>query len=116
MEPSTQDFLETECFALPQQVKNDLASRMKTAKNIKSVELELNGETIENAKEFADMLIALKKRGVRLTHKISLKLDFPRVISKDHALDLLESIPKVKNGCVRARIHFDKAEINSHEN
>ena len=104
------DFLETECFALPQEVKNDLALRMKTSKNIKSVEFELSGETLENAKEFTAMLVTLQKRGVRLTHKISLKLEFPRVISKDHALDLLESIPKVKNGCVRARIHFDKPE------
>ena len=113
-----QDFLETECFALPQQVKNDLASRIKTAGRIKSVEFELNGETLENSKEFTDMLIALKKRGVRLTHKISLKLEFPQVISKEHRLDLLENIPKVKNGCVRARIHFDKLdkpEVSSHE-
>ena len=102
-----QDFLETECFALPQQVKNDLALRMKTAQNIKSVEFELNGETLENAKEFADMLVALKKRGVRLSHKISLKLDFPKAISKDNTLELLENIPRVKNGCVRARIHFE---------
>ena len=108
-----QDFLETECFALPQQVKNDLALRMKAAVNIKSVDLELNGETLENSKEFTDMLIALKNRGVKLTHKISLKLDFPHAITKDHALELLESIPKVKNGCVRARIHFNKMETNS---
>lgn len=100
------DFLETECFALPQEVKNDLALRMKGAKSIKSVEFELNGETLENTKEFTEMIVSLRKRGVRLTHKISLKLDFPQVISKDDALDLLEKIPKVKNGCVRARIHF----------
>ena len=106
------DFLETECFALPQQVKNDLKSRMNAGLSIKSVDLELNGETLENSKEFTDMLIALKNRGVKLTHKISLKLDFPHVITKEHALELLESIPKVKNGCVRARIHFDKTETN----
>ena len=108
-----QDFLETECFALPQEVKNDLALRMKTAKNINSMEFELNGETLENSKEFTEMLVTLKKRGVRLSHKISIKLDFPQVISKEDALDLLENIPKVKNGCVRARIHFDKSETNS---
>ena len=107
------DFLETECFALPQQVKNDLASRLKAAQSIRSVEFELNGETLENAKEFTEMLVALTKRGVRLTHKISLKLDFPRVISKEDALGLLENIPKVKNGCVRARIQFDKPETKS---
>ena len=67
-----QDFLETECFALPQQVKSDLALRMKGAKDISGVEFELNGEMLEDAKEFTEMLVALKKRGRDLMDQVGL--------------------------------------------
>ena len=102
------DFFESESFVLPSQVRNDVAGRMKDTRRIKSLELHLKGEALEGAKKFSDMLLALKRRGVRISHEVSIKLEFNRHISREKALTLVDCLPKPRNGSLRVRIHVDK--------
>ena len=100
------DFFESESFLLPSEVCNDVAGRLKERKAIRSVELRVKGETLEGAKEFGRLLIGLKKRGVKVSHEFSIKLDFPRSITRDRALDLVGNMPRSKNGSLKVRIQF----------
>ena len=100
------DFFESESFHLPSEVRNDVAGRLKERKAIRSVELRVKGETLEGAKEFGRLLMGLKKRGVKVSHEFSIKLDFPRSITRDRALDLVENMPRSKNGSLKVRIQF----------
>jgi hypothetical protein len=98
------NFFESESFDLPSQVKNDVASRLKETKGILSVELQLKGDSMEGGKEFSRILLGLKKRGVKISHEFSIKLDFPRSISRERALTIVENMPKPKNGTLKVRI------------
>ncbi len=98
------DFFESESFVLPSQVRNDVAGRLKQAGGIKSLELHLKGDALDGAKKFSDMLLGLKKRGVKISHEVSIKLEFPRHISREKALFLVESMPQPRNGSLRVRI------------
>ena|SRR3989338_2194849 len=104
------DFFESASFVLPSEVRNDVAGRLKEKKGIRSVELSVKGETLEGAKEFGRMLVGLKKRGVKVSHEFSIKLDFPRSISRDSALDLVENMPRSKNGSLKVRIQFAEGD------
>ena len=100
------DFFESDNFILPSQVRNDVAGRIKENQEVKSLELRLKGDALENTKEFATMLLGLKKRGVKISHEVSIKLEFPRAISRDRALGLVESLPKPKNGYLKVRVEL----------
>ena len=99
------DFLESASFDLPSQVKHDMAGRLKDVKGVKSVELCLKGDALEGAKEFGRLLLGMKRRGVKISHEFSIKLDFPRAVSRDKVLELVESMPRSKNGTVKVRIY-----------
>ena len=104
------DFFESASFVLPSEVRKDVAGRLKAKNGIRSLELQLKGEALEGAKEFANMLSALKKRGVKISHEFSIRLDFPRAISRRRALLLVGSMPKPKNGSVKVRIQLQDPE------
>lgn len=106
----TNDFFESESFVLPSEVRNDVAGRLKERKAIRSVELRVKGEALEGAQEFGRLLVGLKKRGVKVSHEFSIKLDFPRSISRDRALELVENMPRSKNGSLKVRIQFADGE------
>ena len=98
------DIFESESFVLPSQVRKDVAGRFKSTKGIRSLELCVKGDAMEGAKQFSDMLLALRKRGVKISHEVTIKLEFPGDISRDKALFLVESMPKPHNGSLRVRI------------
>ena len=103
------DFFESESFVLPSQLLSDVAGRFKVERGIESLELRLSGDALEDTKSFAKLLLDLKKRGVKISHEISIRLDFPHKISRESALSLIENMPKPKNGLVKARIQFDSS-------
>ena len=98
------DFFETESFVLPSEARKDVAGRLKTVKGVKSLELQFKGDAMEGAKKFSQMLLALKRAGVKISHEVSIKLDFPHDISRDKALMLVENMPKPRNGSLRVRV------------
>lgn len=102
------DFFETDSFILPSEVRKDVAGRLKRTRGIRGIELHLKGDALEGAKRFSDMLLGLKRRGVKISHEVSIKLDFPREISHENTLTLVENMPKPRNGSVRVRVQFDK--------
>ncbi len=104
------NFLESENHASPSQVKNEFAGRLKDTKGIKSLELVLKGDSMD-AKDFGRTLVALKKRGVKISHDVSIRLDFPRAISRDSALALVESLPKPRNGSLKVRLEVESRRI-----
>ncbi|MBI3316280.1 MAG: hypothetical protein HYZ87_04830 [Candidatus Omnitrophica bacterium] len=97
---------ESETFVSPMQVKKDIETRFKEVRGIKSVELKFNGDGLEDAKQFAGMLVSLQKQGVKVSHEFSIKLDFPNAISRQKTLLLMESLPKPVRGTVRARLEI----------
>ena len=101
------DFFESESFVLPMQVRQDVAHRMEKSKKVKSLEFHLKGEALEGAKNFSDALLALKKRGAKISHEVVIKLTFPKTISRDGALVLVENMPQPKNGSLKVRIEID---------
>jgi hypothetical protein len=98
------NFFESESFVLPSEVKNDVAGRLKDSKGITSVEMQMKGDSMEGGREFSRLLLALKKKGVKISHEFSIKLDFPKGISRDSALDIVENMPKPKNGSLKVRL------------
>ncbi len=103
------DFFESESFILPSLVRNDVAARFKERKGVKSLEFLMKGELLEDAKEFSRALATLKKRGVKVSHDFSIKLEFPRTISRETALALVEKMPKSKNGSLKVRLGLEKS-------
>ncbi len=104
------DFFESDSFISPQEVRNDVANRLKETRPVKSLELLFKGDALEDAKEFAASLVTLKKQGVKVSHEFSIKLDFPQTISREKILSLVEVMPTSTNGSVKVRIRFnDKA-------
>ncbi len=103
------DFFESESFILPSEVRKDVAGKLKTVKGVKSLELQFKGDAIEGAKKFSQMLLALKRAGVKISHEVSIKLEFPRDISRDKALMLVENMPKSRNGSLRVRVQCGSA-------
>lgn len=100
-------FLETGTYVLPAQVKQDLANRLRVTKGVRSIELRLKGDSLEDTRAFSRMLVALKTRGVRISHEFSIKLEFPRSVSRERVLDLVGNLPKSKNGSLKVRVEFD---------
>lgn len=98
------DFFESESFILPSEVRKDVAVKLRAVKGVKSLELHFKGDAMEGAKKFSQMLLALKRAGVKISHEVSIKLDFPRDISRDKALLLVENMPKPRNGSLRVRV------------
>ncbi len=104
------EMIESDSFVLPQDVRNHVASRLKESGAIHSLELELKGDAMEGAKKFGDSLVALRKRGVKVSHEFRIKLDFPHKISRAEALTIVEGMPRPKNGSLRVRVHFINEE------
>ena len=104
------DFFESELFTLPSEVKNDVAGRLKDSGGIKSLEFQVKGDELEGAKEFGAMLLALKKRGVKISHEVSIRLDFPNTITREKTLAIVGGLPKPRNGSLRVRVSFSHKE------
>ena len=101
------DFFESESFVLPVQVRQDVAHRLEKTKKVKSVEFHLKGEALENTKGFSDTLLTLKKRGALISHEVVIKVAFPKTITREGALVLVENMPKPRNGSIKVRIEID---------
>ena len=100
------EMIESESFILPQDVRNHVAGRLNAARGVCSLELELKGDAMDGAKKFGDSLMALRKKGVKVSHEILIKLEFPRTISREETLAIVEGMPKPKNGSLKVRIHL----------
>ena len=100
------EVIESDSFVLPQDVKNHVAGRLKGTGAIHSMELELKGDAMDGAKKFGDSLVALRKKGVKVSHEFLIRLDFPRKISREEALTIVEGMPRPKNGSLKVRVHF----------
>lgn len=98
------DFFESESFVSPLRVKEDVAGRLAGVKAVKSVEFLVKGEALEGTKEFSQLLLNLKRRGVRISHEFVIRLEFPKPITRDKALGLVESMPTSKNGSLKVRV------------
>lgn len=103
------DFLESQSFISPSRVKEDVAGRLAAVKNIKSLEFLVKGEALEGSKEFSEILLNLRKRGVKISHEFVIRLDFPKSIAKDKALSLVQSMPSSKNGSLKVRVWSESA-------
>ena len=101
------DILESGSFVLPSLVRTDVANRLKASQGVKSVELLMKGDLIDGAREFGQIVQGLKKRGVKVSHDFSIKLEFPRSISRETALELVERMPKPKNGSIKVRLQLE---------
>lgn len=101
---------ESESYVLPSQVKNDVANRLKEKAGIQSVEMRLKGDSIEGGREFAKLLLSLKRQGVRITNEFNIRLEFPNTITREKALTLVENLPRPKNGSLKVRIQIAKKE------
>lgn len=101
------DIFESDNFLLPSQLRNDVAARLKDAEVVKSIELVVKGDALEGAKRFSDALLALRKRGVKISHEVKIKIEFPKAISRDKTLSLVATMPKPTNGALRVRVQTD---------
>lgn len=101
------EFFESASFVLPSDVKKDVEFRLKKLKPVRSLELLMNGDNVREAREFGAILSALKKRGVRITHEFSIKLEFPKGLSREETLELVERLPKPVNGLMKVRLQMD---------
>lgn len=97
-------FFESDPYAVPAQLKNDVAGRLKDVKGIRRMELEMKGDSLESAQEFGRQLLELRRRGVKISHEVKIRLEFPQAIVREKALALLASLPVPRNGSVRTRI------------
>ncbi|MBI4431875.1 MAG: hypothetical protein HY592_00100 [Candidatus Omnitrophica bacterium] len=104
------EFFDSKSFVLPSQVKDDVAGRLKDLRGIKGLDFEVKGDALDGAKEFSAMLLGLKKRGVKISHEVLIKLEFPNSISRGKALDIMGSLPKPTNGSLRVRVHMKGQE------
>ena len=100
------DFIESESFVLASEVRKDVAGRLKEGKLIKGLELRLKGEAMSNTREFSKRLLGLKRQGIRISHEFSIRLDFPKTISRDRVLDLVENMPRVRNGFLKVCVQL----------
>ena len=103
------DFFESESFVLPSEVKSDVEGRLKNIDGIRSLEFQIKADALRNAKEFSDTLVSLRKKGVKITHEFTIKLAFPKTISREKTLTLVESMPKPVNGRIKVRIELDRS-------
>jgi hypothetical protein len=100
------EHIESESFSSGTQVKQNISETLKPAHRIKGVEFLLKGDSLEGSKEFGELLLRLRKQGVKISHEFSIKLDFPGTISRDRALELVESMPNAKNGSLKVRLEL----------
>lgn len=100
------EVIESDSFILPQDVKDHVASRLNESRSIRSLELELKGDAMDGGKSFGDSLMALRKKGVKVSHEFLIKLDFPKNISRAETLAIVEGMPKPKNGSLKVRVHL----------
>lgn len=101
------EIFESESFVLPSDVKKDVEYRLKLNQPVKSLEMRMRGDTIRDAQDFAALLGGLKKRGVRITHEFSIKLEFPRGLSREETLSIVERMPKPVNGQLKVRLEME---------
>ena len=101
------DFFESESFLLPSQVRADVAGRLRETKGIKSIEMRMKGDAIEGGKQFGVLLSTLLKRGVKVSHEFSIKLEFPQGVSREKVLSLVENMPRSKNGSLKVRLELE---------
>ncbi len=102
------DYFESGNCVLPSDIKNDVAGRLKQIKGVKSLELHVKGSDLERGKEFGRLLVALKKRGVKISHEFTIRLEFPRDITREKTLEIVERMPKPVNGSLRIKMEVAK--------
>ena len=100
------EVIESESFVLPQEIKDHIAGRLDESRAIVSLELQLKGDAMDGAKQFADSLLAMRKKGVKVSHEFVIKLDFPRTISRQETLAIVGGMPRPKNGSLKVRVHL----------
>ncbi len=100
------EVIESDSFVLPQDVRNHVAGRLRQEGVIQSLELELKGDAMDGAKKFGDSLVALRRRGVKVSHEFRIRLDFPKKISREEVLTIVEGMPRPKNGSLKVRVHY----------
>ncbi len=100
------EFLESENFTQPSELKDNIAGRLKHEQNIKGLELTFKGDGMEGGREFGYVLSDLRKKGVRISHEFLIRMEFPDSISRDKALALVGTLPKSKNGTLKVKIQF----------
>ncbi len=98
--------LESLKFSSPKDLKNDLSERLKEVKGVKRLEFLIEGEALENARAFGELLVGLRRQGVKIQHRISIQLEFPQHVSRQKALELVGRLPKAPNGSLRVRIEY----------
>ncbi|MBI4353043.1 MAG: hypothetical protein HY593_03860 [Candidatus Omnitrophica bacterium] len=97
---------ESGSFVLPSQVRSDVASRLKEKKRVEALELFVKGGALQGAHQFGELLKALKRQGVKISHEFCIRLDFPRALAQSKALELVGRMPKPRNGTVKVRVHL----------
>ena len=98
------ELLESGKFVLPHDLKNELSSRLKKVRSVKSIEVELDGTSMQGAKEFGQTLLTLKRRGAKISHKVSIKMDFPKGMMREEVLELVERMPRPVQGSIKIKV------------
>jgi hypothetical protein len=102
----TSEFYESQDFLLPQQARDAAAERLKRARGVKRVELLLKGDSLQGAKRFSDAILALRRGGARVSHEVTIRLEFPKAVSNRRAMALFDSLPHSRNGTVKIRLQL----------
>ncbi len=100
------EHIESESFSSGTQIKQSISEVLKPTHRIKGVEFLLKGEALEGSKEFGELLVRLRKQGVKISHEFSIKLDFQGTISREKALELVGAMPSAKNGSLKVRLEL----------
>jgi hypothetical protein len=102
------EVFETKSFTLPSEIRDDLATRLKQAKGVRSLEISFKGDDLHEAKMFAAALLALKKQGAKISHQFSIKIELPRGITRERIMALVMNLPKPVNGSVKVNVQTEK--------
>jgi hypothetical protein len=100
------DFFESENFVLPSEIKNELQDHLKESKSVKSLEFSFKGDDLKGAREFGTQLLALRKKGVKISNEFTIRLEFTREIPRQKMLELVDSVPRPVNGFMKVRLQM----------
>ena len=101
------DIIESESHENPLDVKNNVAGRWMDKRSVKALDLELKGDAMDGAKNFGDNLSLLRKKGVKISHEFLIKMKFPHAMAREEVLEIVEGMPKPRNGSIKARIYLE---------
>ena len=107
------DFLQSERFSQAQSLKESLEPQLKDPVSVKSLEIAIQAESIEDAKHFKEILLALRGKGVKISTDFSIRLEFPETMNRDKTLSIIEKLPKLKNGSLKVKIGYCKESLKT---